>query len=90
MTDSASSSANNKIDVMKIIDQNAEQISFTGTFSDAPILASYYPQMKILIYTQQSVWPGPDFQGARALMFYAKCQEDDETPKPSPTQASAS
>lgn len=58
---------------MKVLLYNENQISFTGMVNGAPILASYYPQLHILIYSQQSIWPGPNYQGLRAVMFYAKC-----------------
>jgi hypothetical protein len=58
---------------MKVLAYNEEQISFTGIVKSAPVLATYYPRQRILIYSQQSTWPGPNFQGARAAIFYAKC-----------------
>lgn len=58
---------------MNVLAYNDEQVSFTGIVKGAPVLATYYPKLSILIYSQQSTWPGPDFQGARAAIFYAKC-----------------
>lgn len=59
---------------MQVLLYNEEQISFAGIINNAPILATYYPKLSILIYSQQSIWPGPNYQGARAVMFYSKCQ----------------
>lgn len=61
---------------MQVLAYNDEQISFTGVVNGAPILATYYPKMNILIYSQQSIWPGPNYQGARAVIFYSKCQTE--------------
>lgn len=58
---------------MKIVFATTDQVSFLGKVNEAPILATYYPSMNILIYTQQSVWPGDSFSGARAMLFYARC-----------------
>lgn len=59
---------------MKVLAYDEDQISFTGVINGAPILATYYPKMQVLIYSQQSIWPGPNYQGARAVIFYAKCK----------------
>lgn len=61
---------------MQIVLHNDEQISFAGMVSGAPIMATYYPKIAALIYSQQSIWPGPDYQGARAAIFYSRCQLD--------------
>jgi hypothetical protein len=58
---------------MNVLVYDENQISFTGIVNGAPILATYYQKMGILIYSQQSIWPGPDYVGARAVIFYAKC-----------------
>ncbi len=62
---------------MQVLAYNEDQISFTGMINGAPILATYYPKVSILIYSQQSIWPGPDYQGARAVIFYSKCALQD-------------
>lgn len=59
---------------MKVVESTEDQISFVGKFNGAPIMASYYPKMAVLIYSQQSIWPGPDYLGARAAIFYSRCQ----------------
>lgn len=61
---------------MKVVNSTEEQVSFAGLYNGAPILASYYPRLSILIYSQQSVWPGPDFAGARAAIFYSHCKSE--------------
>lgn len=58
---------------MNVMVYDADQISFAGLFKGAPILATYYPKTDILIYSQQSIWPGPNYQGARAVIFYSRC-----------------
>lgn len=58
---------------MTVLVYDEKQISFTGIVSAAPILATYYQKMGVLIYSQQSFWPGPNYEGARAVIFYAKC-----------------
>ena len=68
-------SAGQKGSAMQVLLMNPEQITFAGLINEAPILATYYPKLSILIYSQQSIWPGPDYQGARAVIFYAKCKE---------------
>lgn len=65
---------------MQVIMERPDQISFTGMVSGAPVMATYYPKMNVLIYSQQSVWPGDDYQGARAVIFYSKCQVDQVAP----------
>jgi len=60
---------------MKIIYQNLQQITFDGMFNRAPIMATYYPLYDILVYSQQSVWPGQNYKGARAVFFHAKCHD---------------
>jgi len=72
--------AQQKTGNMKVILSTQEQISFTGMVNNAPVLATYYPAMKVLMYSQQSVWPGDSFTGARSILFYSKCQ--DLTPQP--------
>lgn len=59
---------------MPIILNTADQLSFAGVLNGAPILGTYYPEINVLIYSQQATWPGPDFKGARAVIFYAMCQ----------------
>lgn len=66
---------------MKVLAYNDDQISFVGLVNGAPILATYYPKIQILIYSQQSIWPGPNYQGARAVIFYAKCSKSSESVK---------
>lgn len=51
-----------------------EQISFVGIMNGAPVLASYYPPMKILVYSQQTNWT-PFTRGVRSALFYSKCKE---------------
>lgn len=51
----------------------ANQLSFSGLLNGAPILGTYYPELNVLIYSQQAAWPGPDSKGARAVIFYATC-----------------
>lgn len=65
---------------MQVLQYNENQISFAGLISGAPILATYYPKLGILIYSQQSIWSGPSYQGARAVIFYSKCGK--QTPNP--------
>lgn len=65
---------------MRVFAYNEDQITFAGLVNGAPILATYYPGMKILIYSQQSTWPGPEFEGARAMLFYSKCDIDQSAP----------
>lgn len=62
-----------EVNNMKVVDTTKDQVSFFGKVNDAPILATYYPAMSIIVYTQQSVWPGDSFSGARAMLFYARC-----------------
>ena len=59
---------------MQVLSYSEDQISFAGMVNNAPILATYYPKFGVLIYSQQSIWPGPDFQGARAVLFYSQCK----------------
>lgn len=63
---------------MKVLQSDSEQISFAGLINGAPMLASYYLKLQILIYSQQSIWPGPNFQGARASIFYSKCTTSNQ------------
>lgn len=58
---------------MRVLAFNESQVSFTGVVNGAPILGTFYPELDILIYSQQSTWPGGDFVGARAMLFYSKC-----------------
>ncbi len=58
---------------MQVLLYSDDQISFAGLINNAPILASYYPKMNILIYSQQSIWPVVEIQGARAVIFYSRC-----------------
>lgn len=58
---------------MQVLLYNGDQISFSGMVNGAPILGTFYPKMNILIYSQQSIWPGPSYKGARAVIFYSKC-----------------
>lgn len=67
-------SASTKTGNMTVLAYNDDQISFTGLVNNAPILATYYPKINVLIYSQQSIWPGPNYEGARAVLFYAKCK----------------
>ena len=69
----AEASSQSKSGNMQVLLYNEDQISFAGVINHAPILATYYPKMAVLIYSQQSIWPGPDYQGARAVIFYSKC-----------------
>ena len=59
---------------MAIIYNTKEQISFAGVINEAPILASYYPMMHILAYSQQSDW-APNANGMRSAIYYSKCNE---------------
>lgn len=72
--DAAEIKSQPKTGKMQVLAYNDEQISFTGIVNGAPILATFYPKMNILIYSQQSTWPGPNYQGARAVIFYSKCE----------------
>lgn len=74
-TTAVTTEENNQDGKMSVIFANDDQVTFVGTVSGAPIMATYYPGFKILVYSQQSSWPGGNFLGARAMMFYSKCGE---------------
>jgi hypothetical protein len=59
---------------MFIFYNSPEQISFVGLMKDAPILASYYPLLHILVYSQQANWL-PVSGGMRATLFYSDCHK---------------
>lgn len=59
---------------MVVFYSSKEQISFAGIMNGAPVLASYYPTMKVLVYSQQTDWT-PATRGVRSALYYSKCKE---------------
>lgn len=59
---------------MAIIYSSKDQISFAGVINEAPILASYYPDMHILVYSQQSDWM-PTKRGMRSGIYFSRCSQ---------------
>lgn len=72
--DSAQMKADTKSGVLSVLIYEAKQISFAGLLNHSPILATYYPGTHTLVYSQQSIWPGPEYEGVRAILFFSKCK----------------
>jgi len=66
--------AGTKSGSLKVLKYDAKQISFAGLVNGSPIMATYYPATSTLVYSQQSIWPGPDYEGVRAILFFSKCR----------------
>lgn len=66
--------ADTKAGTLRVIKYDDKQISAAGDVNGSPILITYYPITQTLVYSQQSVWPGPDYEGVRAVLFFAKCK----------------
>lgn len=61
---------------MTLLLKDSEQMSFSGVMDGAPVLASYYPKLKILVYSQHSDWT-PYNTGMRSTTYYSRCVENN-------------
>lgn len=76
--DSASSDAT--VASMKVIAYSDNQVTFAGIVNNAPMMATYYSKLNILIFSEQNIWSGGDLEGARATVFYSRCTEEAAHP----------
>ncbi len=65
---------------MKVIAYSDNQVTFAGILNNAPMMATYYSKLHILMFTEQNIWTGSDFEGARATLFYSRCTEETANP----------